>query len=76
VNDLPQANRWHGWLWQGGRWVRVCAAATLATAARLLAEAGRARRVPERHQLLTGSSEPPAFVPPSRKQRCRTSRKS
>jgi hypothetical protein len=61
---------WHAWLWSRQGWHCAGSADSLAEAARLLEAEGAKRGVLPHHQLITGSSEPPAFTPPPRK-RCR-----
>jgi hypothetical protein len=59
------------WLWSRQGWHCAGSADSLAGAARLLEAEGKKRRVPGHHQLITGSAEPPAFVPPPGKPPCR-----
>jgi hypothetical protein len=53
---------WHGWLWTGDSWERVCSGASLSECSRRLGEHARRRRVPDRLCVMTGGGSP-AFVP-------------
>jgi len=51
--------QWFGWLWQRGRWVRMCGPHdSLSTCSRELGAIGTARGVPAKYQVMTGGAAP------------------
>lgn len=54
---------WYGWTYEKGKWQRVTGPhETLSACSRALTKIGKARRVPDRFQVMTGGG-PPRFVP-------------
>jgi hypothetical protein len=60
-------SQWVGWVWQRGRWHRVCQAETLAACSRQLGEQARRLGVRDWHTMMTGGNVP--VVMPARPHR-------
>ncbi len=61
---------WHGWLWTGQAWERVCYAPTLGECSSRLGEVAKRRGVPDKLSCMTGGG-PPAFTPVGEKEATR-----
>jgi len=62
MSNSESSPAWHGWLWTGDAWARVCGGDSLGECSRRLGEHGRRRGVPDKHCVMTGGGCP-NFIP-------------
>jgi hypothetical protein len=59
------SNRWSGWLWADGTWMKVCEKGEFTRCARELAEHARAAGIKDPTRLAMSLGNVPAWTPPA-----------